>query len=309
MNENTIQNIFVLIATCNRKDDLLKCVESISKPDYPDYETIIMDQSDDSSIAQQSKDSIDLLDINCIYIHSSSKGKSKSINQLFQKATGSILALTDDDTMVPENWLNCIVTEFEKYPNIDIMFGQVQPRAREDDPKQYCIPGYQFDNVKILANGNVDGMGANMAIRSRLLKKINLYDPLLGPGAPMPASEEGDFIYRSQITGAVVMHNPNVKLYHFGGRTPDEWGKLYYSYGCGDAGFAVKHLRCGDMCIMRRMLRNCLIMFRRYMIRSYKRTRHDELLYLQGFLKGLKLGYSFPINKRDRLYIDTNPSQ
>jgi cellulose synthase/poly-beta-1,6-N-acetylglucosamine synthase-like glycosyltransferase len=275
--------------------------------EYPDYDIIVLDQSDDLQQVDTLNKIITISHINCYYIHSSLKGKSNSLNQLLNKASGSIFALTDDDTVVPPHWLQDIVCEFNKYPDIDILFGQVQPLLLDDNSDKLCIPGYQFDRLIFPKTGNVDGMGANLAIRSSLLKKVNKYDPLLGPGAPMPAAEEGDFIYRAQLAGAKVMHDPNVKLFHFGGRTPEEWGKLYFSYGCGDAGFAVKHLRCGDTRIMRRMLRNCLIMYRRYAIRCLHKGRHDELLYLKGFLKGLKLGYSYPINKKERLYVDKDP--
>ncbi len=306
MTTNNTTRISILIATRNRTNDLFKCIQSISEIDYSNYETIILDQSDDEASSIQIQSYIESINAHYKYIHSDIKGKSNALNTLLHVASGDLFALTDDDTLVPKNWLSNIASEFDKYSDVDIMLGQVQPIMQEDGSHKICIPGFQFKNFLRLPKGNVDGMGANMAMRSSLLLKVMFYDPLLGPGAPMPASEEGDFIYRAQLNNAIVMHNPNIKLMHFGGRTPEEWGALYYSYGCGDAGFAIKHLRCGDSRIIRRIIKNCSLMFRRYLIRCYKKTRHDELLYLRGVLHGIKLGFSFPINKIERLYLDKN---
>ena len=87
-----------------------------------------------------------------------------------------------------------------------------------------------------------------MAVRRRAIERLGGWDERLGAGVPdFPASEDIDFNYRLLRSGGVALATPRVRMLHRQWRTPDELGPLLRGYMAGHAGFAMKHLRSGDV--------------------------------------------------------------
>src|SRR5436853_4618813 len=53
--------------------------------------------------------------------------------------------------------------------------------------------------------------------------------------------------YRLTRAGGAVLHTPGPRALHDQWRSPEALPELYYRYSKGWAGFAVKHMRTGDM--------------------------------------------------------------
>ena len=83
---NNTTYVSILIATRNSPDDLFKCIQSLSEVDYTNYETIILDQSDDETTSINIKSYIESLNANYKYIHSVIKGNSNTLNTLLHVA-------------------------------------------------------------------------------------------------------------------------------------------------------------------------------------------------------------------------------
>ena len=141
-----------------------------------------------------------------------------------------------------------------------------------------------------------------MAMRREIALRTGPYDPYLGPGASMNASEEGDFIYRAQQAGARVLHEPEVQLIHLAWRTREEWTRVLFCYGTGDAAFAMKHLRCRDLRLFLPFVRRVCQMFARLCFRVLKRVGHQEEHYLRGCWNGVALSWRHPVNRQTKLY-------
>jgi glycosyltransferase involved in cell wall biosynthesis len=294
--------ISVLIATRNRPEDLKYCLRSILAQAYPRYEVIVLDQSTEIKTADMVTEEFTDKK-NLIYMPSHTVGKSIALNILLEKASGDIYALTDDDTETPPDWLQQIKVSFDENPDADILFGQVFPGKQTGFKGDYFVPSYCFSEKRRLKKGDVSGMGANMAIRKSIANKVNIYDPILGPGAAMHAAEEGDFIYRVQLSGGNVIHDPSIWLTHRAARSSDEWGRVYYSYGIGDSAFAMKHLRCGDVSIAASKTIHLAIMTMRLASRIIHRHTHQEEQYIRGFFHGIKLSFGYKVDRKLRLYI------
>ena len=300
--------ISVLIATRNRPEDLKFCLHSILVQEYPRYEVIVLDQSTDTNTSEMISEIFPGHN-KLIYIPSSTVGKSIALNILIEKASGEIYALTDDDTEAPADWLHQIKVSFDNNPNADILFGQVFPGKPSGINGKIFIPSYCFSEKRRLKKGDVSGMGANMAIRKSIARRVKVYDPILGPGAPMHAAEEGDFIYRVQLTGGAVLHDPEIRLTHRAARSSEEWGRVYYSYGIGDSAFAVKHLRCGDVSIAAHKSIHLAQMMLRLASRIIRRQPHQEEQYIKGFFHGISLSYKYKVDRKMRLYISRQTTQ
>ena len=89
----------IVICTLNRPIILEKCVDSILKQTFENYEIIIIDQSNDyNKLTEQKSDKI-------IYKHIKQKGLSNARNVAIKIASGNYFCLMDDDAEYENNVL------------------------------------------------------------------------------------------------------------------------------------------------------------------------------------------------------------
>ncbi len=73
-------------------------------------------------------------------------------------------------------------------------------------------------------------------------------DERLGAGAPdFPSSEDMDFNYRFLRAGGVAFVTPRIRVHHEQWRAGGELASHFRGYAQGWSGFAMKHLRHGDV--------------------------------------------------------------
>jgi len=303
---DVLPTVTIVICTRNRPGDVETCLPTILDCDYPNYDVVIVDQSTDDETGKV----IASLQKACPavhYLHTTTVGKTRALNLALPLAKGEILAFTDDDCEVPTDWLRNLVAAFAEKPEIEVVFGPVYPSPALDGLENICVPSWVFDEARPISRTETCGMGANMAFRRSLLDAMpagDIYDPNLGPGTPFPAGEEGDMIYRLRrhITGETVLR-PAAKLYHRAYRTPENWQKILFGYGVGDAAFLTKHIRCGDL----RAFGIASLRFANVLARGVAKAllrREHQLVYVRGYWAGLWKSLRFPIDRRTRLYKD-----
>jgi GT2 family glycosyltransferase len=92
------------------------------------------------------------------------------------------------------------------------------------------------------------GFGVCMAIRRSAIDRLGGWDERLGPGVQdFPAADDMDFNYRFLRSGGVALATPAVRSHHRQWRTLEQLGPVYRGYMRAWAGFAMKHLRQGDV--------------------------------------------------------------
>jgi len=101
----------VIVPTYNRRKLLEGCINSILEQDYPkrDYEVIVVDDgsTDDTAPYLNSLKRIR-------YMKTDRKGAGGARNAGLAAATGKYIAFTDDDCVVPRDWLQRFETELKK---------------------------------------------------------------------------------------------------------------------------------------------------------------------------------------------------
>lgn len=112
----TLPRVSFCIPTLNSERTLEKCLRSIKKQRYPDFEILIIDGcSTDHTlkIAERYADSI--------WSCKGSLGEARQIG--VEKSTGEILALFDDDVVIPQsNWLTKAVKRFDDDRNVSTVW-------------------------------------------------------------------------------------------------------------------------------------------------------------------------------------------
>ncbi len=225
--------ISVIIATCNRCEDLNKVLESLSKQIGDgsfSCEIIVVDNNSTDStkeavIAYQDKFkqiSSDDLVFELRYLFEPAQGKTRAINKGIREAQGSIIAFTDDDAIPDPKWLRSIVRCFEDngcdgvggrvlpiYPentppwikdNHDLISGPIVMYDRGEECKKYQRSMYEF-------------FGANYAFKRVIFDECGFFREDIGPGAGT-YGDDTEFVCRLEKMGKDLRYCGEALVWH-----------------------------------------------------------------------------------------------
>ena len=242
--------ISVLIATKNRTEKLLDCIESILRSSYESYEIIVMDQSSDLK-TQKALKSFNKKNLKFYKLNFTNK--SLALNKGIDKCKGEIIAFTDDDCIVSPNWLSQIDLSFKKFDDIVGVFGNVRPFKRKLGIKFICPGTVNRHKLKIVSkpckHWECLGFGNNMAFRKNLFNSDrNMFKTWLGPGSVGEAAEDAELALSALNDGKKLLFDPRVLVYHDRFLNPKEYEVLYNSYMRGQVAcyiyLALKGITC-----------------------------------------------------------------
>jgi cellulose synthase/poly-beta-1,6-N-acetylglucosamine synthase-like glycosyltransferase len=162
------------------------------------------------------------------YLHVPERGKSAAVNRALEVATGEILALTDDDVAPETDWIASIAAAFEDAA-IDFVAGRILP-LWEAPPPRWMSPAL-YGVLAVPDNGleplPLDGsttavvpIGANMAVRRRLLERIGGLRTDFGKlEDTLRTGEDHEWYLRMLAAGFRGVYQPRVLVRH---RVPAE---------------------------------------------------------------------------------------
>jgi len=235
--------VSVIVATKDRPEMLGRCVDSLLACRHDSFDVIIVDQSERAAVLPD--------DARIVHLHTPTTGKSAGLNLGLTAARGAVFAFTDDDCTVPEDWLAKGTTVLTRHPEVDIVFGDLEPI--EHDVTAVFIPSASFGRLQVVSTPRRayvrGGAGANMFARREMFDRIGRYDELIGPGSAFVACEEYDIYFRALVAGSAVAFTPDVVTIHWGSRPyADGSGRmLKRMYAYGEGAVIGKHLRLGDL--------------------------------------------------------------
>jgi glycosyltransferase involved in cell wall biosynthesis len=300
-----VKHVSAIICTRNRHQSVGAAIASVLANDYPQFDLTIIDQSDDRQTEAIVK-TLDARPGQLHYVHSLTPGLSRAYNLGISETRGEILAFTDDDCVVPCDWISRIVTAFDAEPDADLLYGQVlEPEALRGH--NGILPQLQIWRPERLGRRDgfrIYGMGANFAARRRLFDRIHGFDEILGGGGPLKSTQDFDLQYRAYLAGMTTILRPEVKVDHYGLRSIEQWPAQERSYGFGDGAFFSKHVRCGDVRAVA-MLANWFgrRVARELLSRVGVRRRPSAANYLTSFVDGMRASLQFDVDRHDRLYL------
>jgi glycosyltransferase involved in cell wall biosynthesis len=291
-----------VICTRNRPDLIGNAVNSVLANDYPSFDLLVVDQSDDERTGEVVRGLMPEHP-NLRYLHTAPPGLSRAYNVGVRETSADLLAFTDDDCVAPQNWIASIVAEFDADQDADMLYGQVLQPADLADCRD-LIPTLAIPIRRRLSHRDgfqIYGMGANFAARRRLFERIGGFDEILGGGGPLKSSQDFDFQYRAYLGGAVILLSPGVNVDHYGIRTREQWPATLRNYGFGDGAFYFKHVRCGDLHATSLLLRRLVRMAAREALNPIRR-KPTMSPYLWSALAGIRESLRFPVDRQRRIY-------
>lgn len=228
--------VSLIICTRNRAASLRTCLTYVSQLQSPgNWELIVVDNGSSDETPNLLKEYAATAPFPVVLIHEPNPGLSRARNAGIAKATGGIIAFTDDDCYVTADFLKEIVKVFED-ENIGFMGGRVLLFDPSDAPRTIrpeCVP-YRIEPYQFIDAGQL--IGANMAFRRSLLVSIGAFDPAFGAGSRFRSGEDTDIQARASAMGAIGAYAPTPLVWHHHGRKPgrdcDALDKNY-DYGRG----------------------------------------------------------------------------
>ena len=301
--EPNYEPISLLVCTRNRPEDLAAVFPAMLAQEYPNYEIVLIDQSDNEQTAQLVAP-FAKQDSRIRYIPTETRGLSIARNLALTAARHEICAFTDDDCLVTPQWLGNIGETITRFPETHILFSPVHVPPEMGNREDLRFPSFYFSEARILAKNEIFGMGANMTLRKSFWELVGPFDAMLGPGTQLPGSDEHDWLYRAHRLSAVIRLEPQNPIIHYSWRDTALWDRLTRSYATGDAAFAMKHLRCGDYQLLEVLTERLARMGLRCAWRILQRNSGYtyELNYLLGYWHGIWKSLRYPVDYPQRLY-------
>lgn len=211
--------ISVVVCTRNRVDSLRRCVEALAsiQTDY-DWEVIIVDNgSSDGTSAFLSSLPRQIAKARLTTILEPKRGLAVARNTGVRQTSGNIIAFTDDDCYVAENYIDAMISAFEN-PEIGFVGGRVllydpsDLKITIEEREDY----FRLEPRTFVAAGTIHG--ANMAFRRAVLDRIGQFDEKFGAGTSFGAGEDMDAVAASLWEGIAGAYDPRPVVYHHHGR-------------------------------------------------------------------------------------------
>ncbi|MGR6807378.1 glycosyltransferase family 2 protein [Sphaerotilus natans] len=206
-------SISIVICTFNRCNLLFETLESIEKNGINKLCQVIV-------INNNSKDSTKDVKINFPWVdyhEEYNQGLSYARNKGYCVARGDVILYIDDDVDVDKNILNYTLSGFSSEA-VGAVGGKVLPFNHNSIPdwipvnRQYLVSVFDIGD-KIMETKKL--MGANFAIRKKILHDIGGFDVGLGrSGGNLMGGEEIDVIEKIKNKKYKIIYNPKSIVYH-----------------------------------------------------------------------------------------------
>ncbi|MDO8497756.1 MAG: glycosyltransferase [bacterium] len=155
--------ISVVIPVYNEEKHIGACLQSLQKQTTPPDEIIVVNNnSTDASVAIAQKYGVKI-------VNEKQQGIIYARNRGFDEAQGDIIARTDSDALLPQNWIEKIKSHFQNYA-VDAVGG---PIVYYDLPFNTPLPAKIFLHLlKHIQKGEPALLGPNMTIKKEMWNKI-----------------------------------------------------------------------------------------------------------------------------------------
>ncbi|MGE0767232.1 MAG: glycosyltransferase family 2 protein [Hyphomicrobiaceae bacterium] len=301
--------VSAVVCTRNRGSRIVATLDTLLANSHPNFEVIVLDQSTDGVTAEAVEPYKQ--DPRFRHLPSSSKGTGWARDLGLRAARGAVVAYTDDDCIVPANWLEEIEKIFDQNPKVAVAFCNVRPAPY--DATAGFIPAYERTNDQIVRNMwdkcRARGIGAGMAVRREPALKIGGFDHRLGPGSRFSDCEDGDIAMRALIAGWWLYESAQVAVVHDGFRTWEEGKAMAQRNWIGIGAAYAKPIKCGHWRAATVVLYEAFVVALGKPLSRLVRLRKPQgIRSFYYFWKGFALGLTQTVNKDTIKFSDNSDS-
>ena len=227
--------ISVIIASKNRPNEMLLCLQSMLHDSFETKEILVVDQSAGDTTEALIRS---IKNKHIVYLRHQKGGKSTALNTGIAHARGNIIAFTDDDCIIDNGWLESLHKTFKENRQVGGVFGRTMPYQPNKNKGKMCPCTFEKTQKKLITKScyHADhiGFGNNMAFRKEVFTQIGGFKNWLGPGSVGSNAEDAEFTLRALLKGYKLLYDPSVIVYHNKWLTGKQMKKQELSYTCGE---------------------------------------------------------------------------
>jgi GT2 family glycosyltransferase len=234
--------VSIAIPTIGRLGPLRQCLQSLAACRPCADEILVVDQSHDPAVAELVAE---FASARARLVPCAGKGPASGRNTGLREAQHAVVAMTDDDCTVSEDWVATAWRLMESDPQ-KIVTGRVLPAG---DPR--AVPSTNEDTTPRDFTGapRTNALFSNNMVLDRSLALAEGgFDERFGPEI---GAEDNDLCYRWLKAGRRLYFDPALVVWHHDWRTPAELERLYVQYMRGEGFLYAKHLHQGDLRMLR----------------------------------------------------------
>ncbi len=283
--------VSIVIPTYNREKCVIDLLNCLFKQDYPDFEIIVVDQSD--VLSPDKKTVINTHRGVLKYYKLEERGRSLAKNYGILFSSGDIIIFCDDDIIVPPNFISTHVRTFDDKSIGALSCRLVEENQRAepiDKPLRTTFYGRLINKPYSTVSGYVTSLnGGNMSFRKEVLDKVGFFEEhFLGTSMV----EEPDIAYRIVKSGFRLYFNAEITIFHYpqqNGNIAEMKGKRanwFYFYFYNLSIFYLKYNRMWNMPFV---FLYCVILSLKHAV-SYRLGPRDYGKMVSGYVNGVKRG-------------------
>jgi GT2 family glycosyltransferase len=239
-------SVTVVVSTRERQALLSVCLDALRELDYPNYDVLVVDNAPTTDLTQQL-----IADKypEVRYVREDQPGLAAAHNCALREATGSIIAITDDDVRVDRRWLAETVRAFQADTDVACVTGLILPAELQTkaqimlEAHGHFGKGYQ-QRVFDLKNHRPDdplfpfaagqfGSGANMSFDTGKLRAIGGFDQATGTGTVARGGDDLAAFFGVLAKGHRLVYQPAALVWHRHRRDLESLSNQAYGYGVG----------------------------------------------------------------------------
>lgn len=216
----------MLICTFNRADLLRETIESLREvSSIRPWSVVVVDNNSTDHTPDVVNTLAASFPVTLDYLFEPRQGKSYALNTGLDRCEGDVIFFTDDDVRVSAGWLDAGCCALETHEDLDYTGGPVRPLwGGAPPPWLDRTRGHLWGTLAILDYGDAPfvfeerhrvPLGANMAVRRRLIERIGGFHPELGRrGRSLIGQEQAEFFARGRTFGARGCYQPAMEVRH-----------------------------------------------------------------------------------------------
>jgi GT2 family glycosyltransferase len=244
---STIVSVSVVVPTIGRVEQLRVCLGSLARCEPRADEVLVADQSGDPAVA-------DLVarfaDAGVKLVRCDGRGAAVGRNAGLRAARNDVVAMTDDDCVVAPDWVGTAWRLMREDPD-RIVTGRV---LAVGDPDSVPSTNEQTTRRDFTGLAHHTALfSGNMAVGRERALAHGGFDERFGPDF---GASDNDLCYRWLRAGERLVFEPELVVEHRDWRTPTELALQYRRYMRGEGFFYAKHLRAGDVRMLRYLARD-----------------------------------------------------
>ena len=228
------------VAICTREradslDGLLRAVGSLARDGH---EVLVIDNAPKTDQTRQVVER----HAGVRYVCEMAPGLNVARNRAIREARGDIVAFCDDDAIPERGWLDNLMRNFGDM-RVQCVTGLTLPIELETEAQELfeTVSSFAHGFRRRVFDGQHDnpvavgevGVGANMAIRRRVIAEVGLFDERLDGGMPTRSGGDQEMFVRLLSAGHRIVYDPAAVSWHRHRRTHRELVDTLYGYGVG----------------------------------------------------------------------------